>query len=77
VIEFKKSPVPYGEEIPKGHWVMHEDLKLVVICCPGCGLLGTLRTHKVNDAGFVFPSIVCTSPGCTFHDFGKLLEWTP
>ena len=35
-----------------------------------------IQTHGIAEDGAVFPSVVCTYPGCTFHEFIKLDGWT-
>lgn len=53
----------------------------VSICCPTCKKgLSIVRGndgHKVSITGDVTPSIVCTHPGCTFHETVHLDGWTP
>jgi len=46
---------------------------LVMLQCPAghsCHL-----PHAVDAAGAVTPSAVCPVPGCTFHEFLRLLDW--
>ncbi len=60
------------------------------IKCPDCGKVSTLRDanlmsvradgsrgHDIQDDGVVKPSIVCPHPGCTWHVWGRLLDWKP
>lgn len=46
------------------------------ITCPTCGERGSLHeTHQIAASGDVHPSVVCTSEGCTFHEFITLEDW--
>lgn len=57
------------------------------IKCAVCGESATLRGahvrrdgtygHDIAADGTVHPSIVCPFPPCTWHVWGRLLEWTP
>jgi hypothetical protein len=40
------------------------------------GHLLTLRAHRVAGNGDVMPSVVCPEPGCRFHEYVRLDEWT-
>lgn len=35
----------------------------------------SLRGHSISSDGTVTPSVVCTTPGCDFHDFIRLNSW--
>lgn len=48
--------------------------KAELICPNGHGL--TLRSHRIDAAGTVSPSVVCPARGCLFHEFVKLDDWT-
>jgi hypothetical protein len=42
------------------------------------GLFGwNYKNHTIADDGTVNPSVVCTTLGCTFHEFVRLLEYSP
>lgn len=47
----------------------------VTLCCPGCGLPASLN-HAIDAQGNITPSLVCPYNPCTFHEFGKLDNWT-
>lgn len=51
--------------------------KNAIFICPNGhdGLLST-NDHQIADDGTVSPSVVCPYD-CTFHEFVRLLEWTP
>ena len=36
----------------------------------------SLRGHSIEVDGVVSPSVVCTVPGCNFHDFVRLSGWS-
>jgi hypothetical protein len=36
----------------------------------------SLRGHTISADGGVSPSVVCLSPGCGFHDYVRLKDWT-
>ena len=48
--------------------------KAEMTCPQGHGL--TLRSHRVNRSGAVWPSVICPMPGCTFHEFVQLDGWS-
>jgi hypothetical protein len=58
---------------PSGTWVS--------ISCPTCGQGLSIKRasagHDVDVDGKVTPSVVCTHPGCTFHDMVVLEGWMP
>jgi hypothetical protein len=35
----------------------------------------SLADHSIDDAGRVFPSVVCPAEGCTFHEWISLAGW--
>ena len=59
-------------------WHFYEGWKKPVIECPECGglLLGDTAPHRIESNGDVNASVVCSHPGCTFHAFIHLEEWT-
>lgn len=36
----------------------------------------SLRGHRVAADGRVSPSVICLTPGCSFHDFVRLEGWS-
>ena len=66
---------------PRGHWCSFMGgiqgkkvrIRFVHITCPECGEMGMLP-HRITPLGSVFPSIVCTGRGCTFHTTPNTLE---
>jgi hypothetical protein len=75
-------PVPLYDgkgEPPPLHWAAchpstMKRFKAQLTCPNGHGL--TLRSHSIDSSGAVFPSVVCPSPGCTFHQYVSLQDWT-
>lgn len=61
-----------------GTWFLPVGWKKPVLTCPSCGgtLLGDQAPHKIKKNGDVNGSIVCGHPGCNFHAFVRLLEWS-
>lgn len=45
------------------------------LTCSG-GHSVSLRGHSISEDGRVSPSVVCLAPGCSFHDFVRLNEWS-
>lgn len=45
-----------------------------LLTCPG-GHIMTLRARTIESSGTVWPSVVCRSLGCGFHDFVRLIDW--
>ena len=45
--------------------------------CPRCGLACSLDGHTIEASGFVRPSVLCPVEGCTFHDWIRLVGWSP
>ena len=52
------------------------DAKSVRVSCPGCGSAGYLN-HDVAADGTVTPSLVCPHSVCGFHEYVRLVGWTP
>ncbi len=48
--------------------------KASMTCPYGHGL--TLGNHSIAATGKVLPSVVCPSPGCSFHAYVRLDRWT-
>lgn len=46
----------------------------VMLRCPS-GHVGRLD-HEIATDGTVSPSVMCMNPGCDFHDYVTLDEWT-
>jgi hypothetical protein len=46
-----------------------------LILCPVCKQWGSLSRHDIAEDGTVKPSVVCSHPGCTFHEYIKLDGW--
>lgn len=42
--------------------------------CPGCGKIGSLDDHQINDSGVVSPSVECFYK-CGFHKNIQLEGW--
>jgi len=62
----------------------------IFIICALCGRRSILRDgpaaapredgtrgHTISEHGAVTPSIVCPYPQCTWHIWGRLLDWAP
>ena len=47
------------------------------ISCPKCAQVIFLHDYKIEENGQVFPSIICPSDGCKFHEHIKLKDWDP
>jgi hypothetical protein len=48
--------------------------KASMTCPKGHGL--TLTKHSIAATGEVSPSVVCPSPGCSFHEYVRLDRWS-
>jgi hypothetical protein len=48
--------------------------KAELTCSNGHGV--SLRNHSIAADGRVSPSVVCLAPGCGFHDFVCLSDWS-
>lgn len=64
---------------PAGHWkACHPStavrFKAEVTCPRGHGMV--LKGHSVSKTGVVRPSIVCPDPGCSFHEYALLENWS-
>jgi uncharacterized OB-fold protein len=57
-------------------WVHLRNVKTFSTACPKCGAQLVWPKHSVAPDGTVRPSMVCTHPGCSFHEFGKLEGWS-
>ncbi|MBU2118771.1 MAG: hypothetical protein KJ954_14380 [Alphaproteobacteria bacterium] len=76
--KFKQAPAD-SDEIPRGHWHgarLEDGRRACIISCPGCGNYGSLSGHSIAADGTVTPSVVCTVPGCGFHEWIKLEGWS-
>lgn len=66
---------------PAGRWWYEgpEHHRIVVCCCPECGVDSTmaLAVHSVANDGTVSPSYVCPHAPCGFHQAVRLGDWTP
>lgn len=65
-------------DAPPLHWrACHPStmsrFKAELTCSYGHGL--TLRSHRIDASGAVFPSVVCPAAGCSFHEFVRLDDW--
>lgn len=47
--------------------------KAEMTCPYGHGM--TLKGHAIDSDGTVRPSVVCPKPGCSFHEFVRLVDW--
>lgn len=45
------------------------------MACP-YGHVLTLRIHTIAKDGTVSPSVICSAPGCSFHEYVRLIGWT-
>jgi hypothetical protein len=46
-----------------------KDVDTIAIICPGCSQSLCLPKHKIDYVrGTVQPSVVCTHPGCSYHE---------
>lgn len=41
------------------------------------GHAGTITNHEIGIDGTVYPSVVCATEGCDFHEFIRLVGWVP
>jgi hypothetical protein len=46
-----------------------------IVCSQGHP--GLITEHDIAPDGTVSPSVVCTTEGCSFHDYVKLEGWEP
>ncbi len=49
--------------------------RTALFCCPTCGNAASLSKHTIAEDGTVSPSVVCSEPGCPFHEFIRLEGW--
>lgn len=47
--------------------------KAEMICSRGHRLV--LTNHRIKADGSVFPSVVCRTRGCTYHEVVRLVDW--
>jgi len=81
--EYKPHHMPLPEFVgdsdpPPLHWkACHPSVikrfKAEMTCDHGHGLV--LKGHSVSEKGYVWPSVVCLTKGCTFHTFVRLDGW--
>lgn len=70
--------IPRGDRPRRrGTWfpLIADDEKSATVCCPDCGLQGSLEMHTIHDDGRVSPSIDCPDPDCGFHEWVQLEGW--
>lgn len=65
----KGPPLSWSQCHPRTRAIFKAEL----VCANGHAL--SLRGHSIEDDGTVMPSVVCTVPGCDFHDFIRLDAW--
>ncbi len=69
---------PVKPMIPTSHWCLSENAPLgsksVWVKCPGCNRKAQLD-HEVDASGNVAPSLDCTNPDCSYHEFVRLEGW--
>lgn len=72
---------PQGQlRVDKGQWLLLRrrlGSLSATVCCPLCGMTGTLEDHTINNAGEVQPSLACMNEigGCSFHEYVCLDGW--
>jgi hypothetical protein len=59
------------------HWQNQPGAHSIAICCPKCCRPLCLPNHTVDAGGEVSPSVVCTHPGCAFHEHVALANYKP
>jgi hypothetical protein len=64
---------------PPLHWTAchpstQRRFKADLTCFRGHGI--SLKNHKIAADGRVVPSVVCLAPGCDFHEYVRLDEWS-
>ena len=62
--EWSHEPGPYGKPV-------------ITMNCLACGRQIRMQNHKVQDNGYLWPSVCCPHVGCKFHGFIELLGWDP
>jgi hypothetical protein len=66
-------------EPPPMHWKSchprtRARFKASMTCAHGHAIV--LSGHRISENGEVHPSVVCRTPGCDFHDWVLLKNWT-
>ena len=66
-------------EPPPMHWKSchprtRPRFKAQMTCARGHAIV--LSGHTISAQGEVRPSVVCRTPGCDFHDWVRLKDWT-
>jgi hypothetical protein len=65
-------------KLPPGYWAPCHPQTLrrfkASIACPK-GHQISLLNHSISEHGAVTPSVICLTPGCTFHEFIRLEDW--
>lgn len=58
----------HPDELAPGCWMFghREGRPVILVSCPGCGMVASLCDHHILRDGEVTPSVVCTS--CSFDD---------
>lgn len=59
---------------PGEHEVLKYDFALVT-CTKGHTCRLVTKIHSIAKDGTLSPSLVCPVPGCTFHEFVRLVGW--
>ena len=57
------------------HQIIPATTRSAMVCCPGCGRIGSLLDHTIDPDGSVTPSLDCPFEQCDFHEFVKLADW--
>ena len=72
--ELRPNSRGFLHEMLPGSWrlVQREGATVPWIVCPECGVPQALPDHKVQDHGFVSPTVACE---CGFHDLVRLAGW--
>ena len=73
-------PKQSGNEREPGTWgIGGTDGQRTWACftCPKCEERYAVgyRRHAIAEDGTVSPSFVCVTPGCTFHEYIRLVGW--
>lgn len=79
MIDFVRAPDPASSAaMMPGTW-RREIMpwgRSAIACCPH-GHVASLYDHEIASDGTVTPSVVCPTPGCSFHDQVRLVGWLP
>jgi hypothetical protein len=69
--------IPYNPDSKRGTWMplTGEEGKPPLIRCPN-GHGSVMRSHKIQTDGNVEGSVLCPVPGCNWHVYVKLDEYT-